>query len=462
MERVIFRQYYLGCLSQASYLVGDEAAGVGAVVDPQRDVAQYLADAEALGLRLRYVIETHLHADFVSGHLELADRTGAEICYGQEADVDFPIRRLGDGERLALGSVVLEVRATPGHTPESISVVVYEREGDAVPYGVLTGDTLFVGDVGRPDLLASGPGTSPEAMARQLYRSLRSCLLTLPDGTRVYPAHGAGSACGRNLSTETSSTLGEQRATNWALAPMTEDEFVHALGEGQPLAPPYFSYDAQRNREWHPLLDEEPPPALDVDDLLKRAAAGAVMVDTRRPEQFAVAHLAGSVNIGLEGRFSENAGCVLRPDDTVVLVADPGSEREAKVRLARTGFDSVQGHLAEPERAFLERPDAVAFSSRLTAGQLQQRLGAVDGLVVLDVRGPGEQEAGMVGGAVALPLTRLAELAGGLDPEAPTVVYCAGGYRSSVAASYLRAKGFTDVSDLIGGYGAWKALVESR
>ena len=255
---MFFRQYYLGCLSHASYLIGDTTTGRAVVVDPQRDVGEYLADAAANGLRIEKVVETHFHADFVSGHLELAARTGATIGYGRAAAgrPEFAIETYADRDRITLGKVVLEVRETPGHTPESISVVVYDHGTDADPYGVLTGDTLFIGDVGRPDLLAS-IGVTADELARQLYHSLHERLMVLPDATKVLPAHGAGSACGKNLSTETVSTIGEQRRTNYALAPMTEDEFVEVVTEGQSVAPMYFSFAANRNRKLREVLRDD-------------------------------------------------------------------------------------------------------------------------------------------------------------------------------------------------------------
>jgi glyoxylase-like metal-dependent hydrolase (beta-lactamase superfamily II)/rhodanese-related sulfurtransferase len=457
---VIFSQHYLGCLSHASYVVGDEASGRAVVVDPQRDVSAYLTEASSRGLTITHVIETHFHADFVSGHLELAAKTGAEICYGAAAgDTSFPMRRLSDGERLVLGpgddAVVLEVWETPGHTPESISVLVFEHANDVVPYGVLTGDTLFIGDVGRPDLLAS-VGVTADALARRLYASTRR-LLTLPDAVRVFPAHGAGSACGKNLSMETESTIGEQRQSNYALQEMDEGEFVRLVTEGQSVAPRYFGFDAQRNRETRALLDETaPPPALTIDEVLDLQAGGAVLLDTRDPQDFAAGHLRGSRNVGLGGRFAEYAGDVVRPDDRVVLVGEPGTETEAMVRLARIGFDVVVGYLDKPYRTFVARPDLVASSSRVTAAQLDEARASTPDLVVVDVRNPGEIEAsGAIPGARSIPLARLLETLDELDPSAPTVVHCAGGYRSSIAASVLASAGFTDVSDLVGGYDAW-------
>ena len=453
---MIFQQYFLACLSHASYLVGDESSGRAVVVDPQRDVSGYLADAAAHGLRIEKVVETHFHADFLSGHLELAAATGAEICYGAPAQADFPITVLADGHRIDLGDVQVIVWATPGHTPESISLVVYEHRGDAAAYAVLTGDTLFIGDVGRPDLLAAAD-LQPADMARSLYHSLHDRLLTLPDATRVYPAHGAGSSCGRSLSTETSSTIGVQRQVNYALAPMGEDEFVAMVTEGQPPAPPYFAFDAARNRQARPLLDEAAAvPALDIDRVVAMQFSGAAVLDTRAPNDFAAGHLRGSINVGLDGRFAEYAGDVLRPDMDIVLVADAGHVQEATVRLARVGFDNVAGHLAEPVRAFMEHPELTERSSRLTAAELAGRLASGMDVTVLDVRNPGELAAGGVPGALRIPLPQLVARAGEIDASRPVVVYCASGFRSMIAASLLRRHGATDVSDLIGGFDAWR------
>ena len=459
---MIFTQYYLDCLSHASYLVGDETTGRAVVVDPQRDISGYVSDAEAQGLAIERVIETHVHADFLSGHLELASRTGAVISYGEAVRVDYPIERLADGDTLLLGDVTLRVFATPGHTPESISVVVYEHRDDHIPYGVLTGDTLLIGDVGRPDLLVSA-GLSVDGLARELYHSLRDQLLPLPDATRVFPAHGAGSACGKQLSTETQSTIGEQRAHNYALQPMSEDEFVTLVTEGQPLQPGYFSFDAQRNRETHSLLEEETPPApMTIDAVLAAQREGAVVLDAREPAEFAAGHLRGAINVGLQGRFAEYVGDVLRAEQTIVLVAEPGAGLEAKVRLARIGFDRIAGVLDESVSAFLARPDQVVRSSRLTANELADRLARLDAVQVLDVRNPAELSAGALAGAHSAPLPRLTAELERLDPTRPTVVYCASGYRSAIAASVLAARGFDDVSDLLGGYEAWSALEEAR
>jgi hydroxyacylglutathione hydrolase len=453
---MIFHQYFLKCLSHLSYLIGDETSGRAVVVDPQRDVAAYLSDAQRDGLRIERVIETHCHADFLSGHLELA-ATGAVICYGEDARADYPVEYLRDGERLDLGQVQLEIRATPGHTPESISIVVYEHRDDADPYGVLTGDTLFVGDVGRPDLL-SAAGLSTTELAGQLFRSLQTKLLTLPDPTRVFPAHGAGSACGRNISTETSSTIGEQRRTNHALAVADEAQFVAAVTHGLPPTPAYFSFDIQRNRELRPLLDETtPPPAISFAEFTAQLSAGAVALDTREPQEFAAGHLRGSVNVGLGGRFAEFAGGILSPYQGIVLVCPAGKELEATIRLGRIGYDNVTGYLDDPMRAFYEYPDAVEASSRLTAATLAARRVDISDLVIVDVRNPGELTNGAIPGALHVPLTQLVQRVDDLDAARPTVVYCASGYRSVIAASWLSANGFIDVSDLLGGYTEWAA-----
>lgn len=455
---MIFSQHYLACLSHASYLIGDETTGRAVVVDPRRDIGVYLEEAEAHGLQIERVIETHLHADFLSGHLELASATGAAISFGEAAELGFPTEPLSHGQRIELGEVELEIRATPGHTPESICVVVYEHRGDRVPYGILTGDTLFVGDVGRPDLLASsGKGLDAQTLGRMLYRSLHSQVLDLPDETKVFPAHGAGSSCGKQLSSETSSTVGEQRRSNYALQPMTEDEFVAAVTEGQPVRPNYFSFDATLNRQDHALLDETAQPrALSLDEVLDRVARGAVPLDTREPFEFAAGHLRGAVNVGLLGRFAEWAGNVLDPDQEIVLVGDPATGRESRVRLGRIGFDRVAGSLSDPSELFVDAPALVEASSRVTTEQLSELVRLTPNLQILDVRNPGETAAGTIPGARTIPLSQLSHSIGGLDRDAPVVVNCAGGNRSVIATSLLRHAGFSDVSDLIGGYGAWE------
>lgn len=453
-----FTQYYLDCLSQASYLIGDETTGRAVVVDPRRDIDEYVRDAAEAGLTIELVIETHFHADFLSGHLELAQATGAEIGFSSVAETEFPSRKLADGERISLGDVALEIRHTPGHTPESISIVVWEHGDAEAPYGVLTGDTLFIGDVGRPDLLASIGHTKAD-LAASLYDSLHEQILTLPDSTRVYPAHGAGSACGKNLSTDTWSTIGDQRTTNYALLADSKETFFELVTEGQPPAPDYFVYDAILNRKDRGLLDETALPAtLSLSAFDRLVAGGAMVIDGRDPDEFGHGHLNGSINVGLNGRYAEFAGSVIPHDVDIVLVVDEGFALEAKNRLARIGFDRVVGYLEHPYVVMLDHPDRVSHSSRLSAADFDARRESIDGLQLVDIRNPGEVALGTIAGAMTLPVGQLPNRLDELDPAAPTVVYCAGGYRSSVAASWLRQVGFTDVSDILGGYGAWQEV----
>lgn len=452
---MIFEQHYLECLSQASYFIGDETTGRAVVVDPRRDVAPYLQTASEHRMEIELIVETHFHADFLSGHLELAAATGATIAYGSIGDTEFESRKLVDGERIELGDVVLEIRHTPGHTPESISVVVYEHADDADPYGVLTGDTLFVGDVGRPDLLSS-KGVTSEELAGQLFDSLHDQLLTLPDATRVYPGHGAGSSCGKNLSSETWSTIGAQRSTNYALAAMSKDSFIEVVTDGQAAPPAYFSYDAALNRELRPIFDESQPSLLSIDEVIEHRDAGAVVLDTRDPNDFASGHLAGSINIGLAGRYAEFAGGVIEPETPIVLVCDGGTALEGKTRLARIGFDNVVGALAEPLAALASHPDHARHGKRVDVPTLRAALSDLENLQLVDCRQPGETAGGTIEGAVLVPLTLLNQQLGTLDPDRPTIVYCAGGFRSSIAASRMMAAGFSDVGDLLGGYAAWE------
>ena len=452
-ENLVLHQYELGCLSQLSYLIGDRSSGRAVVVDPRRDIAEYLADAETYGFSIDWVVETHFHADFLSGHLELAEATGATIVFGIGPETEFPARRVGDGDVLDLGAVKLTVMATPGHTPESISLVVTDDTVGTEPIAVLTGDTLFIGDVGRPDLLAS-VGVTAEELANSLYDSLHDKLLTLPDSTVVFPAHGAGSACGKNLAAETHSTIGIQRATNYALAPMPRQQFVDVVTEGQPAAPEYFVFNALLNRADRSLLEEHRPPAMSLDEVLAAEADGAAIIDTRDAVAFAAGHLAGAINVGLDGRFAEYVGSVVAPDTPVVLVSYPGTDGEARMRLGRIGFDHVIGYLTDADDVLALRPDLVGRGSRLTTTELDERRSDVADLQLVDIRNAGEVANGMLDGARHIPLAELNRRIGELDPDLPTVVYCAGGYRSSIAASLLRSKGFADVSDILGGYGA--------
>ena len=451
---MIFRSYYLGCLAHASYLVGDPATLTAAVIDPQRDIELYLADAAEHGLTIRHVLETHFHADFLSGHLELRARTGATIYFGAAARAEFPFTALGDGDAIEMGRVRLVALATPGHTPESISILVYNLDlSREQPYGVFTGDTLFIGDVGRPDLMAAR-GVTPQELASKLYDSLHQKLLSLPDETRVYPAHGAGSLCGRALRDERESTIGREKAWNYACSAMSRDEFVRLTTADLPEAPAYFPFDAQRNREERPTLDEmlgrmRP---LRLEDVEQLAREGATVLDAREPAEFAAAHLRGSTNIGLSGKYATWAGSVLERARPIVIIAAPGREQEAALRLGRIGFDNVAGYLEGGLDALRGRHELADRLERLTGPELAARTPAP---YILDVRERGEVEAKRIAGSHWLPLGQLARRLDELPRDRELVVHCAGGYRSVIASSLLRRAGFTRVMDLLGGIEAW-------
>jgi glyoxylase-like metal-dependent hydrolase (beta-lactamase superfamily II)/rhodanese-related sulfurtransferase len=450
---VILKQYYLGCLAHASYLVGDEDAGVAAVVDPQRDVDEYVADAEKLGCRIEHVVLTHLHADFLAGHLELRDRVGARIHLGARAEAEYDFSPLADGDSIELGRVRLEALETPGHSPESISILVYDPDSDAErPHAILSGDTLFIGDVGRPDLRAA-VGWTAEELGSLLYDSVQQKILPLPDETLVYPAHGAGSLCGKNLSTETVSTIGVQRQYNYALQPMTRAEFVDVVTADQPDSPAYFTYDAVLNAKERPTLDQalaEGLTPLSLDDALDLAGRGAQVLDARTSPDFAGAHLRGSVNIGLDGSYATWAGTLLDHERPIVIVARPGREVEAATRLGRIGFDSVAGYLEDGMAALEPRPDLVERVERITAATLAEQLAEPDPPFVLDVRADGEGER-LVETSVRIPLSRLPGRLDEVPRDRRIVIYCSSGYRSSTAASILLRDGFDRVVDLVGG-----------
>jgi glyoxylase-like metal-dependent hydrolase (beta-lactamase superfamily II)/rhodanese-related sulfurtransferase len=449
-----FKQIYLGCLAQASYLIGSK--GEAAVVDPRRDVDVYLEEAAAAGLTIRHVIETHLHADFVSGHRELAARTGAKIYFGHRANAAFPHAALREGDEIAVGEVRLRVLETPGHTLEGISLLVIDTARSMIPKAVLTGDTLFIGDVGRPDLL--GEVRSAEEMAGMLYDSLHGKLMTLPDAVEVWPAHGAGSLCGRNISKETSSTIGIQRSANWALRPMSKEEFVRLLTADLPEAPAYFARDARANRDGSTLLEELPAaPPLSPADVARRRDAGAVVLDTRDSAAFGTAHVPGSVQIGLSGEFASWAGSLIDPETPIVLVAeDPNRVAEARTRLARVGLENVVGYLEGGIEAWESAGFPLAETEQITVEELAARLSSASAPTLLDVRRPGEWNDGHIGGAHHAPLHQLPAQDLRLAPETPLATICAGGFRSSIATSLLERRGYRRVSNVIGGMAAWR------
>ena len=467
---MILKQFYLNCLAHASYLVADEAAGAAAVVDPQRDVDQYLAFAADHHLHITHVFLTHFHADFIAGHLELRDRVGATICLGRQAVAEYHFMPVGDGSVVRLGNVRIEVMETPGHTVESISLVVYHdapdpgsRIPDPGPTAVLTGDALFIGDVGRPDLRAS-LGWSASELGAMLYDSLHSKLLTLPDATQVYPAHGAGSLCGKAISKETVSTIGEQRVLNYALQPMSKQAFVDLVTTDQPDAPAYFTYDAVLNSRERPTLEQtlarELKP-LTIDQVMAAVREGAQLLDTRDAAEFAAAHIPHSINIGLGGQYATWAGTLLDPSSPIVIVANPGAEAQSAMRLGRIGFDRVEGYLDGGLAALDREPGAAAppvhATDRLSPQTAAERMAGDNPPLVIDVRTPRERAAKGIDNTTHVPLNTLVVSAGVIPRDRPVVVFCAGGYRSSIAASLLQREGFTKVSELAGGIAAWEA-----
>jgi len=459
---MILKQIYLGCLSQASYLIGDEESGEAVVVDPRRDIDEYLQKAEDLGLSINHVVLTHFHADFASGHLELMDACGAIIYLGVGAETEYPFTPLADGDDITIGRVRLQALATPGHTPESISILVFDSTvSETEPHAVLTGDTMFIGDVGRPDLFGS-VGISAEEMAGRLFDSLRDKLMTLPAKTVVYPGHGAGSMCGKNLSTDTWSTIGDQLANNCALQPMSKDEFVGMITSNQPQAPAYFGFDVRFNKSQHPTLEESVRSSvrpLTPEEFLSARAEGAQVLDTRNADDYVKSHVSLSINIGLGGKFATWAGTVLDVDLPILIVADPGTEAEAVLRLGRIGFDHVAGYLEGGFGSLSPSwmvPEVVREASRVTALELPDHLAQHPDRVLLDVRTPGEYEQGSIEGNVFIPLNQLRERVDELPTDRHVTVYCGGGYRSAIAMGILEANGCYELVDLIGGWAAWE------
>jgi glyoxylase-like metal-dependent hydrolase (beta-lactamase superfamily II) len=447
-----FEQFYLGCLAHASYMLGSEGDAV--VVDPQRDVDLYLKAAEEHGLAIRHIFETHLHADFVSGHKELAARTGARIYFGAKAGVTFVHVPVQDGFELRFGKARINVLETPGHTPESICLLVTDDENPAKPWAVLTGDTLFLGDVGRPDLSRTH---SPEQLAGMLYDSLHNKLLKLPDRVLVYPAHGAGSLCGRNMRAEKSSTIGTERLTNYALQIPSREEFVKQLTSNLPVRPDYFLQDAEINRGGAPpLSDLAELKGVSPVELKALLEEGVIALDIRPPEQFAAGHVPGSVNIALSGQFATWAGTILGLSSRPVLIADsPDQLAEARLRLARVGIEAERGYLEGGVAGWKAAGFDLAQLSEISVNDLRQQL-TKDKIRVLDVRREPEWMAGHIDGADWWPLDRFRVSPPEVDLTQPLAVHCQSGYRSMIACSLLRRAGFKNVVNVSGGFSAWQ------
>jgi hydroxyacylglutathione hydrolase len=455
MEPVRLERFYLGCLAHASYMVASE--GVAAVIDPQRDVDIYLEAAARDGSRIEHIIETHVHADFVSGHRELAERTGARIYLGAGSGVEFPHCAVKDNDEIQIGQCNLRFLQTPGHTLESICVLMQDRSGEDRPAAVFTGDTLFFGDVGRPDL---SPTHTPQQLAAIMYDSIREKLLTLPDDTQIYPAHGAGSLCGRQMSSESSSTIGKQRQSNYALLAQSSEEFVHLLTDNLPAAPEYFAQEVDLNRKGAaPLSQLRELLALTAPEVVQLQTEGAVVIDTRPATQFAAAHVPGSIHIALTGQYASWAARILGLNVPLMIVGeDPDHVRESQLRLARVGIENFAGFLANGVAGWVQSGYDLQSIPQITVQDLAElRSLEPEAVVVLDVRELGERSGGVIETSLCIPLGKLKSRTAEPDREKLLVVHCKGGYRSSIATSILRRAGFRNVANLIGGFDAWKA-----
>ncbi|MCA9015898.1 MAG: MBL fold metallo-hydrolase [Planctomycetaceae bacterium] len=440
----------------ASYMIADEKTREAVVIDPQRDIDIYLEDAREHGFQIKHVILTHFHADFIAGHIELKKAVNAQIYLGARGEAEFPFQPLADGDDLVLGSVKLTILETPGHTPEGISILVYDLdENPDQPKMILTGDTLFLGDVGRPDLLAS-IGVTADELASMLYDSLHQKILPLPDETLVYPAHGAGSMCGKQLSSEAVTTLGEQRKYNYALQPMSKEAFIDMVTTDLPEAPHYFVHDAILNRKDRQTLSEAIIAswhALSLDEVLEMLNSGTQVVDVRDATEFAGAHLKGSINIGLEGRYATWAGTMLDKQVPIVVIAEDEEQiEEAMMRLGRIGFDHVKGYLKEGLNSLKDHPELVSQTKRISAQAMHELAGET---MIVDIRSQSEWDAGHIAGSLNIPLNQLPERLAEIPQDKTVVVHCQGGYRSAIAASLLEKRGYENVLDLVGGYKAW-------
>jgi hydroxyacylglutathione hydrolase len=456
MASVLVEHFFLGCLAHASYLVGSQ--GIAAVIDPQRDVDIYLDAARQRNLKIEHIIETHLHADFVSGHHELAERTGGRIYLGDGSGATFPHTAVKHGDSLQFGQCRFDFLTTPGHTVESICIAMTDLAEPSRPQAVFTGDTLFVGDVGRPDL--SGEHT-PQELAAMLYQSLHEKLLKFPDETEIFPAHGAGSLCGRQMSSERSSTIGKERRTNYALQVHTCEEFIRLLTDGLPPRPEYFGRDVELNRQGATALDRIPLPVpVRAPEVFRMQAEGAIVLDTRPAMQFAVAHVPGSIHIGLSGQYASWAARILGLDKRIILVGEDADHlRESQMRLARVGIENVHAYLEDGITGWLAGGYELDYIPQISVQEFAELLAQEkDHIAVLDVREGGEVEAGAMENSVRIPLGQLPDRTAELDRDKLLVIHCKGGYRSSIATSILRRAGFRDIANLTGGFDAWKAM----
>jgi len=454
-------QIYTKCLSEAAYYI--ESNGEAAIIDPLREVEPYIQIAKQRNAKIKYVFETHFHADFVSGHIDLAKKTGATIVFGPNAEPNYDIYNGNDGEVFTIGDVSLTLLHTPGHTMESSCYLLKDAEGNQ--HSVFTGDTLFIGDVGRPDLAVKSGEITQHDLAGLMYDSLRKKLMKLQDNVTVYPAHGAGSSCGKNLSSETTSTIGEQKATNYALQPMSKEDFIKDVTDGLLAPPPYFFKDVMMNKNGYKSIDdvvESNHQPLSSSDFTKEIVAGAFILDTRKTEDFAIKHVKSAVNIGLNGQFAPWAGVIIPTDARIVLVTDQGKEKEAIIRLARVGYDNVAGFLNGGINTWQGDVSIINDISTEEGVEIINNRTKV----ILDVRKPGEVEIAHVSGSQHIRLQELTSRFVELDKDLPIAIYCAGGYRSMIAASFLQKEGFSNITNIQGGFSKLKLfdikIVESQ
>ena len=455
---MVIQQIYTGCLSEASYFV--ESGGESVIIDPIRDTDKYLQMARDHNASIKYIFETHFHADFVSGHLDLSKQTGATIVYGPNTEARFPFHLAKDGEMFKIGNIGLEVIHTPGHTVESTCYLL--RDESNKPYCIFTGDTLFIGDVGRPDL--SSGNLTKEELAAIMYDSLQNKIMPLADDVIVYPAHGPGSSCGKNIGAETQSTIGIQKKTNYALQPQTKEEFINAIIKDLEDAPPYFSVNAKINKEGYHNLDEikkKGLTALSINEFKEKVAKGCTILDTRESAEFTNGFVPGSVFIGLEGRFAEWAGNLLSFNQPIVLVTASGKEEETVVRLARVGFEKVEGFLKGGFEAWEKAGEKKDLIIDIEPDELAMDIPFDDNLTVLDVRKFIEFAEGHVKDAVNLPLAEMTDVAqiANLEENQNIYVHCAGGYRSTIAISLLKRQGYHNVRNVLGG---WNQIKEQK
>lgn len=453
------QQLYTGCLSEATYFISSN--GEAAIIDPLRDIDPYLQLAETNGVTIKYVFETHFHADFVSGHLALSQKTGAPIVFGPGAKTQYPIHEAADGEVFSIGNLKLQALHTPGHTLESTSYVLFDESGN--PHCIFTGDTLFVGDVGRPDL--SSGNQSKEQLAAILYDTLQTKIKTLPDHLIVYPAHGPGSACGKKLGNETYSTIGEQKASNYALKDQTKEVFVEAITQGLTPPPDYFPINAKINQEGYDTVDvilEKSMRAISIDEMKQYLSEDTWILDTRAATVFTEGFIPGAVNIGLEGRFAEWAGALLPYDQPIVLVTEPGQEKESIIRLARVGFDKVVGYLDGGYAAWIQAGGTFDMIIDIEPDELAMDIPHDNKMEIIDVRKPDEYEAGHVKGAVNIPLDTFKDTLtlAQIDDDNNLYLHCAGGYRSVIAASLLKRQNFHNLRNVLGGFSKIKEVPE--